>query len=48
MRWCSRGAEAMLKMRAVYISGDFDEYWGFHVQRDQQRLYPRSWTVVQK
>ena len=48
MRWCSRGAEAMLKMRAVYLSGDFDEYWGFHVQRDQQRLYPRSWTVVQK
>lgn len=42
MRWCPDGAEAMLKMRAVYLSGDLDEYWTAHVQLDQQRLYPKS------
>jgi 5-formyltetrahydrofolate cyclo-ligase len=37
-----QGAETMLKMRAIYLSGDFDEYWGCHVQRDQQRLYAQA------
>ncbi len=27
MRWSSDGAEAMVKMRAVYLSRDFEEYW---------------------
>jgi len=37
----------MLKMRAAYLSDDLDEYWEFHIQQDQQRLYP-PWTVVAK
>lgn len=41
MRWCPDGAEAMLKMRAVYLSGDLDEYWALHADLDQQRLYPQ-------
>lgn len=49
MRWRPTGAEAMLKMGAVYLPGDLDDYWPFHVQRDQQRLYPNaSQTVVAK
>lgn len=40
MRWCPDGAEAMLKMRAVYLSGDLDEYWTLHVELDQRRLHP--------
>jgi hypothetical protein len=48
MRWCTQGAEPMLKMRATYLSGDFDQYWNFHVSQDQQRLYPSSWSVVRK
>lgn len=40
MRWTPAGAEAMLKLRAVYLSGDFDEYWSWHIEQDQQRLYP--------
>lgn len=49
MRWSTNGAEAMLKMRAVYLSGDIDEYWQFHISQDQQRLHPKaSWTVVRK
>jgi hypothetical protein len=40
MRWVPGGAEAMLKLRAVYLSGDFEEYWDWHVERDLERLYP--------
>jgi hypothetical protein len=38
MRWSIPGAEAMLKMRAIYLSGDFESYWAFHVAQDQCRL----------
>ncbi len=49
MRWTLHGAEAMLRLRAIHLSHDFDDYWQFHVQQDQQRLYPKgSWTVVRK
>lgn len=48
MRWTPPMAEAMLRLRAIYLSGDFEEYWDFHVQEDQQRLYPRLWTVVEE
>jgi hypothetical protein len=47
MRWTQETAEALLQLRATYLSGDFDNYWEFHVKRDQQRLYP-SWQVVLK
>lgn len=40
MRWTEDGAEAMLKLRATYLSRDFDEYWEFHVRQEQQRLHP--------
>lgn len=49
MRWTVPGAEAMLRLRAIHLSGDFDNYWRFHIQQDQQRLHPEdSWTVVGK
>jgi hypothetical protein len=49
MRWTPPMAEAMLKLRAIYLSGDFDNYWEFHVQQEQQRLYPDGqWRVVAK
>lgn len=49
MRWTPPMAEAMLRLRATYLSGDFEEYWDFHVRKDQQRLYPNDlWTVVEK
>jgi hypothetical protein len=43
MRWTAAMAEAMLKLRATFLSDDFDEYWQFHVQRDQQRLHSLRW-----
>ena len=34
------GAEAVLTLRAVISNGDFEEYWRFHLDCEQQRLYP--------
>ena len=48
MRWTEPMAEAIVKLRAIYLSGDFDRYWAFHIEQDQQRLYPAVWTVVPK
>lgn len=40
MRWKRPMAEAMLRLRATYLSGDFEDYWKFHLQREHKRLYP--------
>jgi len=34
-RWSLEGAEAVLRLRAIRSSGDFDEYWRFHVQQER-------------
>lgn len=36
-RWSLSGAEAVLKLRALVQSGDFDEYWKFHEACEQER-----------
>jgi len=49
MRWTEAMAEAMVKLRAIYLSGDLNYYWRFHIEKDQERLYPPGrWTVVAK
>jgi len=48
MRWTEQMAEALIQLRAVYLSGDFDQYWQFHIEQDQKRLYPDAWSVVPK
>jgi hypothetical protein len=48
MRWTEEMAEAIVQLRAVYLSGDFDTYWSFHIEMDQNRLYPDLWSVVPK
>jgi hypothetical protein len=40
-------AEAIVQLRAIYLAGDFDRYWQFHIDEDQRRLYP-AWAVVSK
>jgi hypothetical protein len=39
-RWGLDGAEAVLTLRAVLSTGDFEKYWAFHLARVHQRLYP--------
>jgi len=48
MRWTEPMAEAVVKLRAIYLSGDFDRYWPFHIDQEQRRLYPDRWAVVPK
>ncbi|NBO39812.1 ISKra4 family transposase [bacterium] len=38
-RWGLQRAEAVLKLRSINSSGDFEEYWAFHKQQSKQRLY---------
>jgi hypothetical protein len=36
-RWSLTGAEAVLRLRALRASKDFDDYWAFHLERDKER-----------
>jgi hypothetical protein len=36
-RWSLTGAEAVLRLRALRASGDFDAYWQFHLEQDHRR-----------
>ena len=36
-RWSLAGAEAVLRLRALRSSGDFDEYWRFHERQEYER-----------
>ena len=42
MRWVIRGAQAMLGLRSIHMSGLWDEFMQFRIQREGQRLYPFS------
>ena len=43
-RWRLVGAEAVLKLRALRASRDFDAYWDFHEAREYQRNHARRYT----
>jgi hypothetical protein len=36
-RWSLAGAEAVLQLRALRASGDFEDYWHFHEDQEYQR-----------
>jgi hypothetical protein len=38
-RWGLEGAEAILKLRALAASGDFDAYWHYHLRREHERIH---------
>jgi hypothetical protein len=33
-RWSLKGAEAILRLRSLQVSGDWADYWRFHLQRE--------------
>ena len=46
-RWGLEGAEALLKLRSIYQSGDWQDYWKFHIAREQERLRSqKQWEPV--
>ena len=53
MRWKVPGAQAMLHLRAISASGDWESYQRFRINSENQRLYPnkralkeRDWTFT--
>ena len=40
MHWTIPGAQAMLEVRSVYVSGQWDEYQAYRIDQETQRLYP--------
>ena len=38
-RWSLVGADAVLRLRALRASGDFDSYWSFHLAREKERSH---------
>ena len=39
-RWGLQGAEAVLKLRAIISSKDFEEYFDFHKRKERDKNYP--------
>ena len=42
MHWRLAGARAMLKTRALYLNGEWDDFVEFRIQREQQSLYQNA------
>jgi hypothetical protein len=38
-RWGLTGPEAILRLRALITSGDFHEYWNFHLLKEHHRTH---------
>lgn len=36
-RWRLKSAEAVLRLRSIRSSGDFDDYWRFHLDQERER-----------
>ena len=47
-RWGLEGGEAVLKLRALYLNGDFDAYWQFHEQQEYQRHHQAKFSEMPK
>ena len=43
-RWSLAGAEAVLRLRALRASGDFDEYWAFHEAKHHETTHLNSYA----
>lgn len=43
-RWGLPGAEAVLKLRSLRASRDFDDYWTFHQQRELERNHLQNYA----
>ena len=54
MRWTIAGADAVLRLRALHLNGDWDAFWQFHMRREAHRRFghppwrPVAWHGAQK
>ena len=42
MRWVLQGAQSMLHLRSIHLSGLWDEFTAYRIKREGQRLYPNA------
>jgi hypothetical protein len=47
-RWSLIGAEAVLQLRALRMSGDWDDYVAFHKRAERLRNYPAPYAELQQ
>jgi hypothetical protein len=47
-RWGLEGAEAVLRLRAIYVSGDFEKYWQFHLRKEWERNHAHLYADTQQ
>jgi hypothetical protein len=43
-RWTLQGAEAVLRLRALRASGDFEDYWAFHLREELRRNHAERYA----
>lgn len=36
-RWSLEGAEAVLRLRSLHVTGDWNKHWRFHLLQERQR-----------
>lgn len=48
MRLTVEGAEAMLRLRSVYLSNDWQDYWSYHVKAEGCRLHGRVLRMIRQ
>jgi hypothetical protein len=46
-RWGLEGAEAVLRLRSLRASGDFEAYWQFHLKQEHQRHHTAHYAEGQ-
>lgn len=45
MHWTIAGAQAMLDVRSIHVSGHWEEYQAYRIERETQHLYPERALV---
>jgi hypothetical protein len=40
MRWVMGGAQSMLNLRCIHVSGHWNHFMDYHIQREQNDIYP--------
>jgi hypothetical protein len=43
-RWSLEGAETVLRLRSLLVSGDWNDYWRFHLASEHQRNHQSLYT----
>jgi len=47
-RWGLDGAEAILKLRSINKSNDFEDYWKFHLKQEFERNYASKYQNIEQ